>query len=152
MVDRETEGGGQVKLYQQLQILNLQFNDCFSQLGMPYFVFQNLMTHSILLYIPLKLHDVYPTDSDPRNIHDLVNQLVLFGGCNLHSTGRCELQFQGFCQVLDSCFGSQGPEKVKAYIPPLGAKFSSFYTIHRTKVLFIFLSVINLTVQAMLLD
>ena len=139
-----------VKLYQQLQILNLQFNDCFEQLGMPTFVVQNILSHAIALYISLKLHDAYPP-----GMRAAVGFWALFyfwlEGVLYTMIGAVSYNSQSFVKSWTDILGVKS-RKTLTSMPKLGVKVSSIYVIHRTTVLFVFLSVINLTVQAMLLQ
>ena len=49
-----------VKLYERLQIINIQFNDCLAELGMPTFVLHTMVAHVVLICITVKLQGVYP--------------------------------------------------------------------------------------------
>ena len=137
-------------MYQQLQILNLQFNDCFAQLGMPCFVVQNIMTHSIVLYILLKLHDAYPPVS--QGIFTFWAMMWFCLEAVIYTVlGGVSYNSKAFVKSWTDVLGVKDRKKLKS-MPPLGVQISSIYTIHRTTVLFVFLAVINLAVQAMLLN
>lgn len=116
---------------------------------MPAFIVQNILTHAILLYISLKLHDAYPPGLRAV-LYFWAGFYFWLEGVLYTMIGAVSYNSKTFVKSWTDVLGVKDRKKLLS-MPKLGVKVSSIYMIHRTTVLSVFLAVINLTVQAMLM-
>ena len=117
---------------------------------MPAFVAQNILTHVLVLLLTFRFHHEYPPSI---KIAMTFWSLIWFWleGVVYTMLGGVSYYSKSFVKSWTDVLGVKSRKKLKS-MPTLGVKISSVYVIHRTTVLSVILTVINLTVQLLLLN
>ena len=116
---------------------------------MPALVIHTMTGHVALICITVKLHDAYPPA-----IYSLVVFWTLLWfyleGVVYTMLGSVNHYSRGFLKSWTDVLGVKSRKKLRS-MRPLGIRLGHVYVIHRTTVLFIYLTVMNTTVSVLLM-
>ena len=137
-----------IRLFQQLQLLNILFNDSFASLATPVLVAQIMIMHVSQIFVTVRLHSDLP--------------LMIYGLCGcwslgwfvvealLYTTmGKVNYYSEGAVKTWMDRMGAKGRRRLRS-LRPMGIGVGSVYVIRRATVMYIFLAIANFTVQALL--
>lgn len=130
-------------------MLNLQFNSCFADLGTPAVVLLLIEGHVACIILALKFHDTLPLPVYIGFVGWAVGCFFM-EGIMFTMLGNVNHYSRTFVTSWTETVGKKSRKKLKS-MRPLGVKIGDIYVIHRTTVLSVFLTVVNLTVQVLLL-
>ena len=137
-----------IRLFQQLQILNILFNASFASLATPVLILQIMIMHVVGIYINLRFHNSFPLPIYGVFAFWSVAWFVV-EGLLYTMLGNLNYYSRRVIKSWKNGVGSQNRKRMNA-MRPLGISVGSIYVIHRTTVMYIFLSVANFTVQTLL--
>ena len=138
-----------IKVFRQLQILNLQFNSCFADLGTPALVLMTVETHVACLILSLKFQDKFPLAIYSVFVAWSFTSFFM-EGIMFTMLGHASHYSRTLMTSWTEVVGSKSRKRLKS-MRPLGVQIGNIYVVHRTTVLSIFLVVANSTVQVLLL-
>ena len=138
-----------IRLFQQLEILNILFNASFASLATPVLILQIMIMHVVGIYINVRFHNAFPLPIYGVLAFWSVAWFVV-EGLLYTMLGNLNYYSKRVIKSWKNGVGSQMNRKRLNAMRPLGISVGSIYVIHRTTVMFIFLSVANFTVQTLL--
>ena len=137
-----------IRLFQQLQVLNILFNDSFASLATPTWMTQLTILHVLTIFVAMRLHGNFP--------------MVFYGlfavwsvlwfvieGLMYTMLGNVNYYSRGVVQSWTDTVGTKSRKKLRS-MRPMGIKAGTIYVVHRTTVMHVFLAIANFTVQTLL--